>query len=58
MLMPSVITVKVASPAHVQRAMREMEPTAAEVHRFVNTFFFYVGWEGLNWLEANANNVL
>ena len=31
MLMPSVRTVKVASPVHVQRAMREMEPTAAEV---------------------------
>ena len=32
MLMLSVRITKVASPAHVQRAMREMESTVAEVH--------------------------
>ena len=32
MLMLSVRTTKVASPAHVQRATREMESTVAEVH--------------------------
>ena len=51
MQMLSVRIAKVASPAHVQRAMREMESTAAEVHTLMGKIIATIASIGIRNVE-------